>query len=168
MKLTTAPSLVPESSTTNFDPEVALALGATLRRCRQSAGIAQDVLPILAQVDRGFYGRLERGEKQPTLSVLLRIAKALGTTGAELVAEAERQLPSDWRPDVERGAVKSEALTAAMQRAAVRRAAVAKRAAERKAMAGAATDPEPRKAPARRSLTLGQMKAGRPVRKAAE
>lgn len=116
-----------------------MALGAALRRCRESAGIAQDVLPILAQVDRAFYGKLERGERQPTVSVLLRIAKALGTTGAELLEEAERQLPTDWRPDVERGAVASEALTAAMQRAAVRRAAVAKRASERRvAVAGRA------------------------------
>ncbi|MFZ5527982.1 MAG: helix-turn-helix domain-containing protein [Pseudomonadota bacterium] len=169
MKSATAPTLDSDSPTTSFDPDVALALGTVLRRYRESACIAQDVLPILAQVDRGFYGRLERGEKQPTVSVLLRIAKALGTTGAELLADAERELPPDWRADVERGSANSEALTAAMQRAAVRRAAVAKRASERKASARQAaavaveSTQEPEK---KRGLSLGQKLAGRPVRKA--
>lgn len=135
-------------------------MGATLRRHREAAGVAQDVLPILAQVDRAFYGKLERGQGQPSVSVLLRIAKALGTTGSELLAEAEAQLPLDWRSDVEVGAVKSEALTEAMQRAAVRRAAAAKRVADRKT--GAVRAPG---RPASKKLTMGEKQAGRPIRK---
>jgi transcriptional regulator with XRE-family HTH domain len=150
---------------TSFDPDVAQAIGATLRRHREAAGVAQDVLPILAQVDRGFYGKLERGQGQPTVSMLLRIAKALGTTGSELLAEAEAQLPPDWRSDVEVGAVKSEALTKAMQRAAVRRAAAAKRVVERKgATARLASAPAPGR-PASKKLTMGEKQAGRPIRK---
>lgn len=162
----TLPSPIPESSASSFDPHVATAVGDTLRRHRQAAGIAQDVFPFLAQVDRKFYGELERGEKQPTISVLLRIAKALGTTGAELLVEVERQLPADWRPDVERGSVHGEALIAATQLAATRRAAAAKRAAERRSLAASLIIPgHPKKPSAKKSLTLGQKQAGRPVKR---
>lgn len=168
VKPPTASSLVPQSPTTSFDPDVALAIGATLRRYRESACVAQDVLPILAQVDRAFYGKLERGEKQPTLSVLLRIAKALGKTGAELVAAVESQLPMDWRPDVERGSVDSEALSVAMQRAAVRRAAASKRASERKAAAATPLANETIKKPIERMpLSLGLQRTSLPARKSA-
>lgn len=159
-------SLGNKPAANSFDPDVAAAIGATLRRHRQATGIAQDVFPILAQVDRGFYGKLERGKGQPTVSMLLRIAKALGTTGSALLDEAERQLPSDWRPDVERGAVSSGALTAATQRAAVRRSAAVERAAERKATGlTEAAAAKPAKAPAEKRLSLGQKQAGRPIRK---
>lgn len=168
VKSSAAHTLASESRIPSFDPDVAIALGAALRRRRESAGIAQDVLPILAQVDRAFYGKLERGERQPTVSVLLRIAKALGTTGAELLGEAERQLPADWRPDVERGAVSSGAVTAAMQRAAVRRAAVAKRASERRAAVAGSTQAAGRKTSAEGKVASVEKKAVKPVRKNAK
>jgi transcriptional regulator with XRE-family HTH domain len=43
-------------------------------------------------VDRSYFGRLERGQRQPTVGLLLRIAAALGVTGSELLAEAEATL----------------------------------------------------------------------------
>lgn len=85
-------------------PRRGQAVGTVLRRRREAAGVTQDALPFLARVDRAFYGKLERGERQPSVSVLLRIAKALGADGAALLAEAELELSRDWRPDIERGA----------------------------------------------------------------
>ena len=47
---------------------------------------------LLANVDRSYYGKLERGERQPSLGLLLRIAGALECSGAELVSRVEKAL----------------------------------------------------------------------------
>lgn len=77
---------------------MAAAIGGVIRRFRESTGIAQDVIPVLAQVDRSYYGKLERGERQPSIGVLLRIASALGTTAADLIGQAELILSKKRRP----------------------------------------------------------------------
>lgn len=64
----------------------------------EALGVAQDAFSLKAGVDRSYYGRLERGERQPTVSLLLRIAGALGMSGAELLAEAEALLAKGKRP----------------------------------------------------------------------
>jgi len=46
-------------------------------------------MALQAGVDRSYLGKLERGERQPSLGILLRIAGALGVSGAELVHRAE-------------------------------------------------------------------------------
>lgn len=46
----------------------------------------------MAGVDRSYYGKLERGERQPTLGLLLRIATGLGVTGARLMEKTEKSL----------------------------------------------------------------------------
>jgi transcriptional regulator with XRE-family HTH domain len=46
-------------------------------------------MALIAGVDRSYFGKLERGERQPSLSILLRIAGALGVSGAELVKRTE-------------------------------------------------------------------------------
>ncbi len=99
VKATTSSSIVEKTKrATSFEPEVAAAVGGVIRRFRESTGIAQDVIPVLAQVDRSYYGKLERGERQPTIGVLLRIASALGTTAAELMGQAELILSKNRRP----------------------------------------------------------------------
>ncbi|MFG6459804.1 helix-turn-helix domain-containing protein [Roseateles sp. BYS96W] len=82
----------------SFDPAVAAAVGQAARQRRESIGLAQDAFSLKAGVDRSYYGRLERGERQPTVSLLLRIAGALGMSGAELLAEAETLLAKGKRP----------------------------------------------------------------------
>lgn len=116
---------------TSFEPEVAQALGAVIRRFRESTGIAQDVIPVLAQVDRSYYGKLERGERQPSIGVLLRIAAALGTTAADLVAQAELILSKSRRP--RKVAAARAALEEAKKLVAEQRRLVAKRAASKAA-----------------------------------
>jgi XRE family transcriptional regulator, regulator of sulfur utilization len=74
---------------TSFDPAVARAFAEVIRGERVQREIAQDQFALLANVDRSYYGKLERGERQPSLVLLLRIAKALELTGAELVAKVE-------------------------------------------------------------------------------
>lgn len=54
--------------------------------------MAQDQLALSANIDRSYYGKLERGERQPSLGLLLRAARALGVSGATLVQETEKRL----------------------------------------------------------------------------
>ena len=66
---------------------------------RVDKGIAQDAFALAAGVDRSYYGKLERGERQPSLSILLRISAGLGSPGAQVLAAVEQQLiPSKTRP----------------------------------------------------------------------
>ncbi|MEQ1682093.1 MAG: helix-turn-helix domain-containing protein [Burkholderiaceae bacterium] len=85
-----APRLPPSPArSTSFEPEIARAFGAVTRQTRVDLGVAQDQMALIAGVDRSYFGKLERGERQPSLSILLRIAGALGVSGAELVKRTE-------------------------------------------------------------------------------
>lgn len=65
-----------------------LALGKAIREARGDAGLSQEALALLAGVDRGYLGRVERGDNNVALLTLLKLARALGLTGAELMAKA--------------------------------------------------------------------------------
>ncbi|MBA4342288.1 MAG: transcriptional regulator [Methylibium sp.] len=82
----------PSKRSTSFDPDVAAAVGKVIRNTREEQGHSQDGFALLAGVDRSYYGKLERGERQPTVGLLLRVARALGVSGADLLAQAEALL----------------------------------------------------------------------------
>ncbi len=86
------PSVRPSPRADSFDPVVAVACGSVLRAWRVERGIAQDALALQAGVDRSYYGKLERGERQPSLSVLLKCASAFGQPAASLVDAIERAI----------------------------------------------------------------------------
>jgi transcriptional regulator with XRE-family HTH domain len=65
---------------------VSVAFGRVLRDCRNQAGVTQEELAALADVDRTFMSLLERGLRQPTLETLFRLASALGVAPATLVS----------------------------------------------------------------------------------
>ncbi|TAK98982.1 MAG: XRE family transcriptional regulator [Aquabacterium sp.] len=85
----------PAGSTT-FDPIPARAFGNAVRELRMAKGLAQEALALRAEVDRGFMGHVERGERQPSLSVILKIAKAIGCSPAELMQQTAKQLPVEY------------------------------------------------------------------------
>ncbi len=58
-----------------------------LRRLRKLAGLSQEALARRAGVSRNFLAQIERGESVPTVSVLRRLASALGTTAGNLLGE---------------------------------------------------------------------------------
>ncbi|MBL8307025.1 MAG: helix-turn-helix transcriptional regulator [Rubrivivax sp.] len=89
---TTSTTRVRAPRATSFDPKTAKAFGQVLRALRERGGLAQDQFALLACIDRSYYGKLERGERQPTLGLLLRAANALGLPGATLVAATEELL----------------------------------------------------------------------------
>ena len=78
------------------DPVLAGAFGAAARAARTRRGVAQEALAHLAKIERSHIGKIERGEHMPTLSAVLKIARALNMSGAELLAEAEALLPAGY------------------------------------------------------------------------
>ncbi|HGQ7767821.1 TPA: helix-turn-helix domain-containing protein [Pseudomonas aeruginosa] len=81
----------PAGSTT-FDAELAQAFGATVRALRTERGIAQETLAHLAGIERSHMGKVERGEHQPTLPLIFKIAGALECSSAVLMSRTEELL----------------------------------------------------------------------------
>jgi transcriptional regulator with XRE-family HTH domain len=73
----------------NRQDAVLVALGAAIRRIRLEKQISQENLALLAEVDRSYVGRVERGDNNIAMLTLKRIAGALDITLSELMAEAE-------------------------------------------------------------------------------
>jgi transcriptional regulator with XRE-family HTH domain len=61
--------------------------GDTLRRLRNERGLSQERLAEAASLTADYIGFIERGENVPTLTVLLKLAKALSVDAAELLRE---------------------------------------------------------------------------------
>lgn len=59
-------------------------VGANIRRLRQEAGWSQEELGDRAGIDRTYVSGVERGVRNPTLTVLERFAVALGVDAADL------------------------------------------------------------------------------------
>jgi len=77
---------------TSFEPLTAAAFGAVIREERVAQGIAQDQFALQANVDRSYYGKLERGERQPSLALILRIAGGLGLSASEIMGRVEERI----------------------------------------------------------------------------
>ena len=61
--------------------------GEALRRLRRERGLSQERLAEAANLTDDYIGFIERGENVPTLTVILKLAKALSVDAAELVGE---------------------------------------------------------------------------------
>lgn len=66
------------------------AFGAAIRALRKQHGISQEAFGPLCGLDRSYYGGIERGERNPSLTNILKIANALQTTPAEIFTHAQR------------------------------------------------------------------------------
>ncbi|WP_308219087.1 helix-turn-helix domain-containing protein [Kerstersia gyiorum] len=75
--------------------DIGVIFGEVLRRHRAQKNVSQEELAYQAGVDRTFVSRLERGIRQPTLTTLIGLGKALGVSAADLVKEAEREYLKD-------------------------------------------------------------------------
>ena len=58
---------------------------ANLRRYRTGAGLSQQALGYACKLHRTEISLLERGEREPRLSTIVRIARALDVSPAELL-----------------------------------------------------------------------------------
>lgn len=72
--------------------KIAKAFGVALRQARARSGISQEELALRADVDRTFVSRAERGERQPALTTVFLLAKALGLRADDLVASTREAL----------------------------------------------------------------------------
>jgi len=67
-------------------------LGKEIARLRKRIGLSQEELGFRAEVHRTYISQLERGLKSPTLSMILKLSRALKASASKLVATVERQL----------------------------------------------------------------------------
>lgn len=82
----------PARRVTSFEPIVATVFGEVIRAERVKRSMAQDEFALMANIDRSYYGKLERGQRQPSLALILRIAAGLGTSASEILALVEKRL----------------------------------------------------------------------------
>ena len=80
------------AGTTTYEPEPASAFGKAVRAARLEQGIAQEELASLAEIERSHMGKIERGEHMPTLSLILKVARALKCSSAQLMMLTEERL----------------------------------------------------------------------------
>ena len=66
------------------------AYGLALREVRSERGLSQERLAHIADLDRTYVSGIERGERNPSLANILKLADALGVKVSELAARAER------------------------------------------------------------------------------
>lgn len=66
-----------------------VALGAALRALREEGGLSLSELARAAETDKAYLSGLERGRRNPSWTVLVRLTKALGITPAVLTKRAE-------------------------------------------------------------------------------
>ncbi|ABU74107.1 helix-turn-helix domain-containing protein [Vibrio campbellii] len=65
--------------------DLAKAFGNNLRLMRKSKSISQDKLALLADIDRSYIGRIERGEVNITLEKAYQLARVLGCDVIDLL-----------------------------------------------------------------------------------
>jgi transcriptional regulator with XRE-family HTH domain len=66
-----------------------LAFGKVLREVRKNAHLTQEQVALAAGVERIYVSLIERGERQPTVRVVFKLAVALNTRASELIARTE-------------------------------------------------------------------------------
>jgi transcriptional regulator with XRE-family HTH domain len=64
-----------------------------MREFRRKRGLSQEELGYDSGLHRTYIGGIERGERNPSLTNILRIAEALEVSPSELLAATER----NWR-----------------------------------------------------------------------
>lgn len=69
---------------TQNDQEIRLRFGKAIRRRRRDLDMTQEKLAELAELHRTYISNLERGEANPTLDIINRLAKALDISIAQL------------------------------------------------------------------------------------
>ena len=66
-----------------------VAFGRALRELRTERGISQERLAEIADLDRTYVSGIERGERNPSLTNIVKLADAVGVKVSDLAARAE-------------------------------------------------------------------------------
>ncbi len=65
--------------------------GALARQMRMERGLSQERLGELSGLHRNYIGAIERAERTPSIVQAERLARALGTTLSEMLADLQRE-----------------------------------------------------------------------------
>lgn len=68
------------------------AFGEILRELRVHQRLTQEALAEKSELDRTFISMLERGERQPSLSSLFKLASALNTEVSRILKKLEERI----------------------------------------------------------------------------
>lgn len=65
-------------------------LGRNVRRLREHKGLSQEAFAFEANIHRTYISDIERGARNPTITVVEKLAVALGVTASELLVDSSR------------------------------------------------------------------------------
>lgn len=68
-------------------------MARNLRLARQRAGVSQEALAEMAGIDRTYVSGIERGVRNPTITVVAKFAAALATTASALLEDGNGRSP---------------------------------------------------------------------------
>lgn len=72
--------------------DAGVAFGRVLRRLREAAGLTQEQLGFEAELRRTYVSILELGQQQPSLTTILKLAKALKCPANQIIEMVEMEL----------------------------------------------------------------------------
>ncbi len=64
-------------------------IGGRIRQARKEKGYSQEKLAELCGISDTYLGRLERGEKQPSLDTLVRLTECLGVSPTDVLIDLD-------------------------------------------------------------------------------
>jgi transcriptional regulator with XRE-family HTH domain len=67
--------------------DLRVVFGRNVRKVRQQRRMTQEMLAFEAKIDLTYVGGIERGKRNPSLSVMARIAAALSIPLTKLISE---------------------------------------------------------------------------------
>lgn len=65
--------------------DVKRRLGLNVRRLREAKGVSQEAFAFEAGIHRTYVSDIERGARNPTITVVERLAESLGVTASDLL-----------------------------------------------------------------------------------
>jgi transcriptional regulator with XRE-family HTH domain len=78
-----------EAANVPAQSEAHAAVGEAIRAIRNESGISQEAFALKCGLDRSYFGAVERGERNVSLTNLLKITRSLGVSPSELFARAQ-------------------------------------------------------------------------------
>lgn len=65
--------------------DIRARLGLNIRRLRTESGLSQEAFADLAGIHRTYVSDIERGARNPTITIVQRLGEALGVNPADLL-----------------------------------------------------------------------------------